>query len=89
MIRPASHAALFDITELVPSNDEKIRVQDHLLLPRIKEKLSRKLQDPSCTVFICANEMAATAASANLSLIAGTDIKSLLGERYIEEVFRG
>jgi hypothetical protein len=89
VIRPASHAALLDITELVPSNDEKIRVQDHLLLPHIKEKLSRKLQDPSCIVFICANEMAATAAGGNLNLIAGTDIKSLLGERYIEEVFRG
>jgi sulfite reductase alpha subunit-like flavoprotein len=89
VIRPASQAALLDVMELVPSNAEKIRVQDHLLIPHIKEKLSRKLQDPSCIVFICANEMAATAAGANLNSIAGTDIKNLLGERYIEEVFRG
>jgi hypothetical protein len=58
-------------------------------MPDIKEKLSRKLQDPSCIVFICANEMAATAAGANLNSIADTDVKNLLGERYIEEVFRG
>jgi hypothetical protein len=89
VIRPASHAKLFDITELVPSNVARVRVQDRLLLPRTREKLSRKLQDPSCIIFVCANEMAATAAGANLDLIAGTDVRSLLGERYIEEVFRG
>jgi sulfite reductase alpha subunit-like flavoprotein len=89
VIRPASHAALLDITELVPSNAAKVRVQDRLLLPHIREKLSRKLHDPSCIVFVCANELAATATGTNLDLIAGTDVRNMLGERYIEEVFRG
>ena len=89
VIRPASHAGIFDIVELCPSNTEKVRVQDHLLFPHVKSKLSQRLKDPACIVFICANELAAEAAEANLSLIAGTSVKDLLGERYIEEVFRG
>jgi sulfite reductase alpha subunit-like flavoprotein len=88
IIRPASHAGIMGLVELCPSNNEGVRIQDHLLLPHVKAKLANELRDPSCIVFVCANEMAADASAANLSLIAGTDVKELLGERFIEEVFR-
>jgi sulfite reductase alpha subunit-like flavoprotein len=88
IIRPASHAGVLDVVELCASNEEKVRIQDHILLPHVKEKLATKLRDPACIVFICGNEWAAEKAVINLSVIAGTDVKEMLGERYIEEVFR-
>jgi sulfite reductase alpha subunit-like flavoprotein len=88
VIRPASHAKIFDIVELCPSNPEGNRIQDHLVLPHVTEKLVAKLRDPSCIVFICANEHAADGAVANLTKVLGADVKELLGDRYIEEIFR-
>jgi sulfite reductase alpha subunit-like flavoprotein len=89
IIRPASHAGILDVVELCPSNEEKVRIHDHILLENVKDKLVRKLRDRSCIVFVCANEWAAEGAVVNLSLIAGANVKELLGERYIEEIFRG
>ncbi|KAF1990629.1 hypothetical protein K402DRAFT_410120 [Aulographum hederae CBS 113979] len=87
-IRPASHAGILDVVELCPSNEERTRVQEHLLLPHVKEGLLKKLKDPSCIVFVCANEKAAEASVINLSLVLGGNVKDVLGERYVEEVFR-
>ncbi|KAF2670075.1 hypothetical protein BT63DRAFT_424035 [Microthyrium microscopicum] len=89
IIRPASHTGILDIVELCPSNSEMVRIQDHILLQSVKDKLAEKLRDPSCIVFVCANEWAAEGAVVNLSLIAGGNVKDLLAERYIEEIFRG
>jgi sulfite reductase alpha subunit-like flavoprotein len=89
VIRPASDAGLLDIVEMVPTNAQQIRVQDHILLPDVKARLIEKLKDPACIVFVCANELAAEGAVVNLSILAGANVKDLLGERYIEEVFRG
>jgi sulfite reductase alpha subunit-like flavoprotein len=89
VIRPASHAGIFDVVQLCPSNTERTRIQDHLILADVKEKLVEKLRDPSCIVFVCANEWAAEGAVINLSLAAGANVKDMLGDRYIEEIFRG
>ena len=88
IIRPASHAGILDILELCPSNEQKVRIQDHLMLPLVLERLKRKLTDPACIVFVCANDAAADESVAKLNQIAGTDVKELLGERYVEEIFR-
>ncbi|KIV99280.1 uncharacterized protein PV09_09048 [Verruconis gallopava] len=88
LVQPAARAGLLDIVELTPSNPEKKRVQDRMLLPETRSRLAEKLKDPSCVVFVCANEVAAEGVFANLSLIAGEDVKRLLGDRYVEEVFR-
>ncbi|KAL8942508.1 MAG: hypothetical protein Q9216_001609 [Gyalolechia sp. 2 TL-2023] len=89
IIHPASQAGIFDVVELCPSNERKVRVQDHLMWPHVREQLGRKLKDPSCIVFVCANDSAADGSVANLNEILGGDIKELLGERYVEEIFRG
>jgi hypothetical protein len=89
IIRPATHAGLFDLLQLVPSNPDKIRVQDHILFPDVKTRLAKLLRDPSCIVFVCANDSAADAVVDNLSEIIGSNVKDALGQRYIEEVFRG
>ncbi|KAL8951350.1 MAG: hypothetical protein Q9222_002669 [Ikaeria aurantiellina] len=88
IIRPASHAGILDLVELCPSNEHKVRIQDHLTMPHVVERLKRKLRDPSCIVFVCANDSAADGSVAKLSEIAGGDVKELLGERYVEEIFR-
>lgn len=89
IIHPGEELSLFDCLELCPSNPQKRRIQDHLLQSTVIEILSVKLQDPVCVVYICANGLAAEAARKNLSSIAGTEIRRLLGDRMIEEVFRG
>jgi sulfite reductase alpha subunit-like flavoprotein len=88
VIRPASHAGILNVVELCQSNEKKVRIQDHILLPHVKEKLAAELRDPACIVFVCANESAAEASVVNLSIIMGVDVKDALGERYIEEIFR-
>lgn len=88
IIKPARDAGLFDCLELCPSNSEKRRIQDHILRQDVVPKIVRKLQHPTCLVYICANALAAAAAVENLSQVAGTDIRKLLGNRLVEEVFR-
>lgn len=80
---------ILDIVELCPSNGQKVHIQDHLVLPYALEQLKRKLTDPSCIVYVCANDSAADGAVGNLSEIAGCNVKEFLGDRYIEEIFRG
>lgn len=88
IIGPALHVGVLDIVELCPSNPQKIRIQDHLIMPHVRGQLERKLRDPSCIVFVCANDSAADGSVANLNKIAGGDVKELLGDRYVEEIFR-
>ena len=88
IIRPASQSGILDIVELCPSNPQKVRVQDHMMLPLVRAQLERKLKDRSCIVFVCANESAVDGTMANLNEIVGGDVKELLGDRYIEEIFR-
>ncbi|ERF69862.1 hypothetical protein EPUS_05404 [Endocarpon pusillum Z07020] len=86
LIRPAAKAGIFGTLELVQSNPDKIRVQDRLTANR--EKLAELFNDPGCIVFVCANEDAANAAEKKLDEIVGSSVREMLGERYIEEVFR-
>lgn len=88
IIRPASQSGILDNLELCPSNPQKVRIQDHLMLPLVRGQLERKLRDHSCIVFLCANDSAAEGSLANLNEIVGGDVKELLGERYVEEIFR-
>ena len=88
IIRPASQLGIFDTVELCPSNPQKVRIQDHLLLPLIRAQLEHKLRDRSCIVFVCANDSAVDGTVANLNEIVGGDVKELLGDRYVEEIFR-
>lgn len=48
IIDPASHDGILDLVELCPSNPEKTRIQDHILMEHVKEKLVEKLRDPAC-----------------------------------------
>lgn len=89
IVKPARDSNLFDCLELCPSNPGKHRIQDHLTQPSMRAKLANKLQKPACVVYICANPSTAEAAVENLSSIAGADIRRMLGDRLIEEVFRG
>ncbi|KAK3080155.1 hypothetical protein LTS18_002974 [Coniosporium uncinatum] len=93
IIRPASHAGILDIVELCPSNAERVRVQDRILLPHVRAKLEAKPRDPACIFFfVCANDGAAEGAAegavVNLSVVADGNVKKILGERYVEEIFR-
>ena len=87
IVKEPLSAGLIDICEVVESNAKKERAQDRMLLEKNREILARKLRAPSCVVFLCGNEAAASGAKEILSEILGDDIEEVLGERFIEEVF--
>ncbi len=76
-----------DIVATVASNPEGVRIQDKLLEHGIVGKVVEKLRHPDCRVFVYANPVAAEATALNLSSLLGADVKTVLGYRYVEEVY--
>jgi len=55
----------------------------------VRANSEAKLRGPACIVFVCANDGETEGAVVNLSVVAGGNVKEILGERYVEEIFRG
>ena len=77
---------LFDMLFLMPSNDNKVRAQDRILEPGIRESLDTKIRN-GAYVFVCANPAAADDVGINLSAILGCNARTALGDRYIQDSF--
>lgn len=88
-ILDATAAGLVDICLLTPSNKARIRTQDRIFGPTIRDQLTVKLRHEDASVLVCANATAAEEFASNLSSIVGCDVPAALGsERYVQEVFK-
>ncbi|KAI9686081.1 MAG: hypothetical protein M1822_004064 [Bathelium mastoideum] len=77
---------LLDMLILMPSNARKARVQDKVFQPGIREHMEGKIRN-GAHVFVCANPAAADDIAANLSAVLGCDVRTTLGEKYVQASF--
>jgi hypothetical protein len=80
-------SGVVDVLLTCPSNPDKIRVQDKVFNPTVREVLEQKAKQGNSLVFVCASKAAAEDFAMNLSTIVGCDVREALGERYIQEVY--
>ena len=83
IVLTAKHYNLLDIFFLVPSNEQKKRVQDYV--EKSKWKLLPKLDEGY--VYVCGNAAMVKATAAKLSDWVMGDVNLVLGKRYVEEIF--
>jgi sulfite reductase alpha subunit-like flavoprotein len=83
IILAAKHYNVIDMFFLVPSNEQKKRVQDYV--EKSKWKLLPKLDEGF--VYVCGNAAMAKATAAKLSDWVEGDVNLVLGRRYVEEIF--
>ncbi|EHA24963.1 nitric-oxide synthase [Aspergillus niger ATCC 1015] len=81
----AESYSLLDLACLVPSNPEKKRVQGYLLDKR--DTIRAKLVEQEGYVYVCGSAAMTEGVRANLSEILAGEVKQIMGERYVEEVF--
>ncbi|MCJ1359909.1 MAG: hypothetical protein MMC33_009912 [Icmadophila ericetorum] len=78
---------LVDILSIVPSNPKQLRVYEKLLVNGVRQELKRKLCAQGGRVLVCTMPMTAKETALRFNAVVGGDIKEMLGERYVEEVF--
>ncbi|KAF9462533.1 nitric oxide synthase [Collybia nuda] len=83
----AASLNIVDMFFMVPSNAEKVRVQDKMRMETVATELRKKLVAESGMVFVCTGPVAAKEIASTLENIVGGRAKKILGTRYIEEVF--
>ena len=87
VLNEAAAFGLMDMLCIVPSNKDKVRVYEKLQADGVVPHLKSKLLDQPGMVFVCTNAAAAKATANTLGRLMGGNIKKMLGERYVEEVF--
>lgn len=87
VLHNASARGMVDLVELVPSNEQKLRVQDRLLDVAVREAMKTKIVDEGAMVFICTGQKHATEIIERLDVVVGGDVRELFGERLILEVY--
>ena len=87
LLMEAAGAGVLDSLNIVPSNEDKVRVYDKLEDDGIREVVRRKLVDEGGRVFVCAGPLAATATKEVIGRVIGVDVDKGLGSRWVEEVF--
>ncbi|PYH31484.1 nitric-oxide synthase [Aspergillus neoniger CBS 115656] len=85
VVHLAQRHRVLDLACLVPSNREKKRVQC-FLLDKCNE-IRTKLVEQEGYVYVCGSAAMAEGVQANLSEILVGNVKQIMGERYVEEVF--
>ncbi|PIA90769.1 Nitric oxide synthase-like protein [Cercospora beticola] len=80
-------AGVVDMCLLTPSNPAKVRAQDRIFEPGIREHMERKIGNEQASVLVCASSAAAEDFEANLNALIGCDVRTALDERYVKEVF--
>jgi sulfite reductase alpha subunit-like flavoprotein len=85
VLEEAKSLGIIDTLNIVLSNPEKRRVYDEL--PQYDKEIRSKLMKKQGFVFVCAGAAAAQGTKAVFEIILGGDVKNILGERYVEEVF--
>ncbi|KAF2206484.1 hypothetical protein CERZMDRAFT_115735 [Cercospora zeae-maydis SCOH1-5] len=80
-------AGVVDMCLLTPSNPSKLRAQDRIFEPGIKEHIERKIRNEQASVLICAGSQAAEEFEKNLDALIGCDVAAALEDRYVKEVF--
>ena len=73
---------LIDELVMVPSNRDKIRVQD-----AVEGNVWVRANLAEAAVYICGGESMVKSAAAVLSRMLGADVRKVLGSRYVEEIF--
>ena len=87
LLMEAAAAGVLDSLNIVPSNEDKVRVYDKLEDVGIQEVVRRKLVDEGGRVFVCAGPLAAKATKEVIGRVIGVDVDKGLGSRWVEEVF--
>ncbi|KAL8792629.1 MAG: hypothetical protein Q9195_004757 [Heterodermia aff. obscurata] len=87
LLMEAAEAGILDSLNIVPSNEDKIRVYDKLEDDGVREAVRRKLVDEGGRVFVCAGPLAAKATKEVIGRVIGVDVDKGLGSRWVEEVF--
>ncbi|GLB07177.1 hypothetical protein AtubIFM57258_002500 [Aspergillus tubingensis] len=85
VVHLAQRHRVLDLACLVPSNREKKRVQCFLLDKR--SEIRTKLVEQEGYVYVCGSAAMAEGVRANLSEVLVGNVKQIMGERYVEEVF--
>lgn len=85
-IHEAIELGLLDMLFLMPSNKANVRVQDKVFRPGVREHVEAKIKD-GAHVFVCANPAAADDVAINLSAILGCNLRTAIGDKYIEDRF--
>lgn len=83
----AASLNLINMFFMVPSNAEKVRVQDKMKIEGVAKELRKKLVDQLGIIFVCTGPVAAKEVASALETIVGGKVKKILGVRYVEEVF--
>ena len=87
LLMEAAGAGILDSLNIVPSNEDKVRVYDKFEDDGIREVVRRKLVDEGGRVFVCAGPLAAKATKEAIGKVIGVDVDPGLGSRWVEEVF--
>ena len=83
-IEEAITLGLLDMLVLMPSNERKERAQDKIFQPGIREHVEAKIKK-GAYVFVCANPPAADDFADNLGAILGCNVRTALGEKYVQD----
>jgi sulfite reductase alpha subunit-like flavoprotein len=81
----ALEKGILDILDVVPSNKEKVRVQDHF--GDCKEALRRKLGEEAGYFYVCGNAVVVREVKDRLKGVLGLEIWTRVQERILEETF--
>jgi hypothetical protein len=87
ILQEAAKWQLLDTVCIVPSNADKIRVQDGLKSEKVKAELRDKLLRQQGFVFVCTSPVAAKAIKSVFADLLGGNVARVLGERFVEEVY--
>jgi sulfite reductase alpha subunit-like flavoprotein len=82
IVGDATALGLLDVLCLVPSNAQKLRMQEFICG---SESILKKLE--TGFVYVCGNAAIVKSVLVNLNQMMGGDSRSLLGPRYVEEIF--
>ncbi|KAM3415165.1 hypothetical protein BST61_g10287 [Cercospora zeina] len=80
-------AGVVDVCLLTPSNPSKLRAQDRIFEPSIREQIERKIRNEQASVIVCASSQAAEDFERNLNALIGCDVRAALEDRYVKEIF--
>ena len=78
---------LIDMLFIIPSNEAKVRAHDKIQTSGVSQQLTEKLLDQSGVVFVCTSQAAAHATASAFDSLVGGNVREVLGDRYLEEVF--
>ncbi|KAF2672562.1 hypothetical protein BT63DRAFT_396259 [Microthyrium microscopicum] len=83
----AAISGIADVVDIVPSNENKLRIQDRFLEPCNRQHLKKKIEGDGALVFICSGQIQATEIIRKLDEVVDGEIRVILGERLILEVY--